>query len=473
MSVLAVRLATVLSLALVLSSCRASARGAGPGGAPAALRYNLTYVRAPEHAIDVEVVRVGDAPRDFLFTLPGAVDTVWAHGEEGEAQAVPVREGRVRLARGTRFVRYRYPLDARIRDHGPDLFTGMGRGEARLVAGRAYLLRPRLVTPDLRVELHVAGADALLPWSPEGNLYRLKGEDLVDSGFHGFGGRRCEARVPGAVLEVAILGRMTHATDAELCGWLERSAGEVLQVRRAFPYPRVTVRLVPVPGRSAPSLFGMVLWSSPPSIAVLVGQDAKPEAFRRDWVAVHELLHLAHPAFLPRVPWLSEGLATYYTEVARARSGRQTAREAWHELVEGFARGRADAGGRTMEEVVAGSDSSPGVYWTGALFALHLDVELRRLTGNQRGLDDVLDLLGERGSTSTLGAFGVAVDEVAGRPLFASLLERHLRRPAFSEQEALLQALGVALAREEVSFQPAADSALRDALNTRVPRLAR
>lgn len=470
MFVRAVRLLSCLSLALTLCTClSAAARPPRPPDNPAALRYNLTYVREPEHAIDVEVVLVKGAPLDFLFTEAGLVDSVWAYDEKGEARAVPVRAGRVSLLKGTRFVRYRYPLDAIIQQRGQHLFSGMGEGDARHVAGRAYLLRPRTVTPGLRVELFVEGADALLPWKPEGHLYRLKGEDLVDSGFHGFGGRRCEARVGGAVLEVGILGHMTHVEDAALCAWLRRCAEEVLQVRRDFPYSRVTIRVLPVPGRAKPSLFGMVLWSTPPSISVLVGQDAKLEDYKTEWVALHEMLHLAHPTFLPRVPWLSEGLATYYTELAEARSGRQSVQEAWQSLVDGFERGREDAEGRTMEEVVDGSDASQGVYWTGALFMLHLDVELRRATGNQRGLDDVLEVLAGRGSTSTLSGFGVAVDEVAGRPLFHALLERHLKHPAFAEQGALLEALGVVASPGGVKFQPAKDSALREALNVRRP----
>ncbi len=470
MPVLAVRVAALLCLAVALSTCRPAPRLPRSAGDAVALRYTLTYVREPEHAIDVEVVLGEGAPRDFLFTQPGGVDTVWAHDEEGGARAMPVRDGRVSVFKGTRFLRYRYPIDALIRANPRGFFSGMGEGDARHVAGRAYLLRPRQVTPELRVELFVEGGAALLPWPREGNLYRLKGEDLVDSGFHGFGGRHCEARVPGAVLEVAILGRMSRVDDVTLCAWLRRTAEEVLQVRRDFPYPYVTVRLIPVPGRERPSLFGMVLWSSPPSISVLVGQDAAPESFTRDWVALHELLHLTHPTFLPRVAWLSEGLATYYTEVARARSGRHTPLEAWSELVDGFERGRVDANGRTMAQVVEGSDTSPSVYWTGALFALHLDVELRRLTGNQRGLDDVLELLAGRGSTSSMQAFGVAVDEVAGRPLFEALLARHLTRPAFAERDALLEALGVVGSPNGVRLKPARDSLLREALNARVPR---
>nr|WP_246357488.1 hypothetical protein [Pyxidicoccus fallax] len=462
------RAAPLVLLALAWLSCQSAGRVRAVGD-PAALRYNITYVREPEHALDVEVVLVRGAPRAFLFSQPGGVDTVEVWSDDGEVRSLRVHDGAVSLPSGTRFLRYRYALDRRIREEGPDFFAGMGEGDARHVAGREYLIRPRVVSPELRVELYVEGADALLPWTPgEGGLYRLRGEDLVDSGFHGFGGRRCLARLPDAVLDVAILGRFTRLEDAAVCAWLRQAGEEVRTVRRAFPYPRVSVRVIPVPGRRGSSLFGMVLWSSPPSISILVGQDAEASAFERDWVAVHELLHLAHPVLIPRVPWLSEGLATYYTEVARARSGRQSAERAWAELVDGFERGRARAGERTMEEAVAGSDFALPVYWTGALFALHLDVELRRVTGNERRLEDVLELLAERGSTSTFGAFSAAVDSVAGRPLFDALLARHLPRPAFAEMEALLEALGVKADSAGVKLVPAPDSPLREAVDGRL-----
>ena len=465
-----VRAAPLVLLALAWLSCQSTARSR-PVGDPAALRYNVTYVREPEHALDVEVVLVRGSPREFLFSKPGGVDSVQVWSDDGEVRSLRVHEGAVRLPAGTRFLRYRYALDARIREEGADFFAGMGEGDARHVAGREYLIRPRVVTPALRVELYVEGAEALLPWAPgEGGLYRLRGEDLVDSGFHGFGGSRCRVELPDAALEVAILGHFTRLDDVAVCAWLRQAAEEVRTVRRAFPYPRVSVRVIPVPARGSSSLFGMVLWSSPPSISILVGQDAEAAALERDWVAVHEMLHLAHPVLLPRVPWLSEGLATYYTEVARARSGRQSAERAWEELVDGFTRGRARAGMRTMEEAVSGSDFSLPVYWTGALFALHLDVELRRVTENKRRLDDVLELLAERGPTSTFGAFGVAVDAVAGQPLFDALLARHLPRPAFAEMEGLLEALGVRADTAGIKLVPARDSLLREAVDGRRTR---
>ncbi|NTX49953.1 hypothetical protein [Myxococcus sp. CA039A] len=454
-------------LALVALSCLGVPRPR-PAKDPAALRYNITYVREPTHALDVEVVLVRGTPRAFRFTQPGGVHTVSAFREDGERLELSVKDGQVLLPSNIRFLRYRYELDARIGARGPDLFSGGGEGDARHLAGRAYLIRPNQAPPDLRVELVVEGTEALLPWQPDDTgLYRLRAEDLVDSGFHGFGGRRCQVVSPDAVLDVAVLGHFTSVDDTQVCAWLKQAAEEVRTVRRAFPYPRVTVRVIPVPGREGPSLFGMVLWSSPPSISLLVGQDASAASFERDWVVLHEMLHLTHPAFLPRVPWLSEGLATYFTELARARSGRQSAERAWEELVDGFARARRVAGARTMEEVVTDGDFALGTYWTGALFALHLDVEIRRVTGNRRHLEDVLELLAERGPTSTFGAFGVAVDAVAGQPLFDALLARHLRRVAFAEQEGLLEALGVTAGAEGIELVSARDSSLREAMEGR------
>ncbi|HEX8440804.1 hypothetical protein [Archangium sp.] len=463
----------LLVLVLALWACHPEAlRPPQLPEASNALRYHVTYVREPAPALDVEITRTReDSPLDFLFSQPGGVSRVLAVESEGPVHALTVSaEGRVIAPSGTRFLRYRYLLDANPRRgrRGLSASAGMGEGDAWHVAGRAWLLRPRTVTPSMRATLRVEGVDALLPWAPDPEgVYHLRGEDLVDSGLHGFGGRRCTARPPGAVLEVALLGRFSRMDDAALCEWLRQSAEVVLTVRRSFPYPRITVRLVSVPGRESSALFGTVQWSSPPSVSLFVGQDSAPESFQEDWVVLHEFLHLAHPPVLPRVPWLTEGLATYYTEVGRARAGRFSPEQAWTELLAGFARGRSAVAGRTMRDVVDSGDSYMGTYWTGALFALHLDVELRRATGNRHGLDEVLERLAASGPTATFDGFGAAVDAVAGRPLFGSLLARHLDAPAFAEQGALLQALGVEGGPDGVRLGAARDSPLREALEGR------
>jgi len=459
----------LVALAVVLGSCRREAVRAPrpPAQEPSAvLRYTVTYVREPERALEVEVVRGREAPREFLFTQPGGVRTVQAYSVTGEVRVLQAGDGDVSVPSDTRLLRYRYSLDARRRGRWWDFSAGMKTEEdALLIAGRSWLIRPRVAAPRLQAELSVQGADVLLPWQPgQDGVYHLRAEDLVDSGFQAFGGRRCQARLSDAVLDVAILGKMTHVEDAQVCEWLRQRGEEVRQIRRNFPYPRISVSVYPVPGREEANVFGMVMWSSPPSIALLVGQDTKPDALFQDWTALHEMLHLTHPSFLPRTPWISEGLATYFTELARSRSGRKPPEAAWEEMVHGFKRGRAQASGQTMQEMIDES-APPGIYWLGAFFSLRLDVALRRATHNQRGLPDVLELLATQGSTSTVGAYGAAVDAVAGRPLFDALLAEDLHRPAFAGLEGLLEDLGVAPTPGGVKLQLARDSVLREALD--------
>jgi hypothetical protein len=456
----------LVSLAVVLGSCRPEiVREPRSPEKPSALRYHATYVREPEPAIDVEVVRVHNAPQDFMFTSAGAVDTVQAYSGTGQAQELSVSDWGVRVPADTRFIRYRYPLGDRTGWRWRGLFEGMGHGDALIISGKSWLIRPRIAEPPLRAELSVHGADVLLPWQPgPDGLYHLRAEDLVDSGFHAFGGRRCQARLPDAVLDVAIQGPLTHLEDAQVCEWLRQRAEEVRQIRRGFPYPRITVIVYPVPEQDDSDIFGMVMWSDPPSIGLLLGQDTRPASFAEDWMALHELMHLTHPAILPRTPWISEGLATYFTELARARSGRLTPERAWREMLRGFDRGKRQARGRTMQQMLD-EDRPPGIYWVGAYFALRLDVALRKTTGNQRGLPDVLELLAAQGSTSTVEGYGAAVDAVAGRPLFTALLEAERRRPAFAGLEGLLEDLGVTPIPGGVKLQPARDSLVREALD--------
>ncbi|WP_224368297.1 hypothetical protein [Hyalangium versicolor] len=432
---------------------------------PGTLRYNVTFVRDPGPGLDVEVVLGRYAPREFLFTMPGRVDTVRAYSASGQVRELPVQEKGVSLPADTRFLRYHYALGASRRGRWWSFSGGLGQGEDWLLAGRSWLIRPRVARPDIQVEFSLQGVDAQLPWERgPGGIYRITAEDLVDSGVHGLGGRRCQAQLTDAVLDVAIVGKLSHVDDAQVCEWLRQTAEEVKKVRRNFPHPRVTIVVYPVPHTDDANVFGTVMWSSPPSVALLVGQDTTLPALSADWVALHEMLHLTHPAILPRTAWISEGLATYLTEVARARSGKQSPERSWHELLRGFQLGRRQAQGRTTQEMID-EDAPPGIYWVGAYLALRIDVELRRATGNARGLEDVLELLATQGSTATVDSYGAAVDAVAGRPVFRTLLQEELRRPAFAGLEGLLEELGVTPSPSGVKLHPARDSLLRDALD--------
>src|SRR5204862_402529 len=109
-----------------------------------------------------------------------------------------------------------------------------------------------------------------------------------------------------------------------------------------------------------------------------------------EWVGVHELVHLSMPVVAKEDAWFSEGLATWYQEVLRARAGFQDERRAWQAIEDGFARGRSEPPQAPLARASREMHERHGyvwVYWSGAAAALRLDVLARRGSGGARSLD--------------------------------------------------------------------------------------
>ncbi|MGQ0505698.1 MAG: hypothetical protein ACT4TC_10305 [Myxococcaceae bacterium] len=411
------------ALLLLVSACAHFTRSP-PRVESSELQYT---VRAELPILHVHVRRMSGPVRAFLFSMPGQVTFV-----KTEASVLAVTSEGFTLPENWTSFEYRYDIDRAIADRGQDLYSGAGRGTSRLVAGRAYLARPRTVHEGDRATLHIDGAQ--LPWAPDADgSYSVTGQDLIDSGFHVFGGKSLRRDS----LSIALLEGKTRASAETLQDWIDQAASEFLTVRTSLPFQHISVALLPVPNATEPALFGMALYSTPRSVALLVGGDASEKSFRTDWVAVHELLHLAHPVFQPQAPWLSEGLATYYTELARMRSGRFTEEAGWAELRAGFERGQEQAGQDTMEEVTRSTHRYLALYWSGALFALDADVHLREATKGAHSLDDLL-----HSGMSSLKEFGEAADKLAGAPFFFGMLSQHWNSRAFTALPRLLKILG-------------------------------
>jgi len=119
---------------------------------------------------------------------------------------------------------------------------------------------------------------------------------------------------------------------------------------------------------------------------VHVGVGAGREAFQRDWVLVHELVHTALPDLPRRSLWLQEGNATYVEPIARAMIGQLAPSEPWREAVEGMPRGlpHIDDGG------MDGTQAWGRLYWGGAIFWLRVEIALYRDTQGVCSLRDVL-----------------------------------------------------------------------------------
>ena len=367
----------------------------------------------------------------------------------------------MRLPPDTRRVRYSYPLDAVQERRGADFVHGLGSPGAHLVSGSAYLLRPERIPDDTVASLAFAAPIPLLPWAPDDRL-RLGWRDLIHPGFHTFGGRRARVEVPGGAIEVAILAGPLRASQEELLVWVRTAGAEVAALAGGrFPHGRAAVTLVPLRRYAEASPYGQFLCSAPPSVALYVGDGAGPEELADDWVLVHELCHALHPIVRPRATWLSEGITTWLQQLARMRSGRLSEAAGWSGVVRGAQAGERQAGGeslRALSEGIGRRHAYRAVYWGGALFALDLDLELRRASGGA-GLLTLLARLREGGPVCDEAAFAAAADRLAGRPLFAELLARHLEGPAFARRDVLLGELGVRADPEGVTLDDEAPRA--------------
>jgi hypothetical protein len=325
---------------------------------------------------------------------------------------------------------------------GPDLITEAG----------IWLWRPGSLEPDEDIELRFelpAGYSASAPWRPLRDdsgavvAYRL-GQAPYDwpaaVAFGTFTEREIE--VPGARLRVALLHGSPVVEWEFVREWLTRAAGAVTTLYRRFPVETVQVLVVPGARGDEPVPWAFVLRGGMPSVHFFINQRRPLSEFLTDWTAVHELSHLLLPYVAPEDAWLSEGSASYFQNVLRARAGMIPEQEAWQRLHSGFRRGMRSMPGITLADATERMFRDGGfmrVYWHGAAMMLIADQRLRARTAGRESLDTALAKLGEcclapadGWQASTLFA---KLDALTGTSVFDELLsERNASRfPDLSE----------------------------------------
>jgi hypothetical protein len=324
-------------------------------------------------------------------------------------------------------------------------------GDIALSSG-AWLWRPEPLHPDTEATLEVTlppDVEALLPWPSTAAGHRLDASALRRPAHVAFGRFRPRViRTRGVTVTYARLGDGEDPPEPAVRAWLTSAVQAVAQVHGRLPVDRVAVMVLPTGPGPDPVAFGMVRRGGGASVMLLVRRGATEEGLVRDWVAVHELAHLLIPPLDRPGAWLSEGLATYYQNVARARAGLLSPVEAWRSMAEGFDRGRRAGTGRTLRDESAHMHRTAAyhrVYWAGAAFALEADVALR--TAHGTSLDAVLrsfsarDVLEARPRSAEhlLGE----MDALVGARTFSELAARYLDRSEFPDTDGLLRHLGV------------------------------
>ncbi len=319
-------------------------------------------------------------------------------------------------------------------------------GDAVLGRASSFMLRPEPMG-DARFHVRVRGphADRFvtgLRRDPAGGFV-FSASEFGEASFTAFGSmRRGRVDVPGARIDVALLGAPITMGDAATLAFIRDSAARVASLFGRFPVD-ATLFVVPVPGASD-VVFGRVMSLAGGSVALLFGDATPAGAARDNWVVVHELLHLGCPSFVGEGHWLEEGLATYYEPILRARGGWMSEAELWTHFVREMPRGLRQDGARPGLE---DRDDIDSTYWGGALFAFLADVRTRAATHGARSLDDamraVLAREGDATHVARVADFLETGDEATGARELAAAYESWVVRGDNPDLDALWKTLGI------------------------------
>ena len=405
-------LGSLLALTWV-AACRAGTTQASeaPAAAPVAeaaprssLARDWNYtVRSDAELTRLEVEACWRGPAPAAWVNPkDAADTslVAARGPDGAP--LEFEEDRIETAALGDDACIVYVVDLEVLDRNSGFMGSTSAGDTHVLSSSQWLWRPERRAKGAKVEAEFdlpGDLVAAVGWKALGpDRYRLDDSVFQMRSYTVFGRPwRRRFRVAESDFDVVMPALPRTASDEGIEAWL-RAAGEaVATLYPGFATERLFVVVLPVPSRGDPVAFGMTARGGGPGLILLLGAGARDEELIGEWVAVHEMLHLGMPFVRSEDAWFSEGYATYYQQVVRARAGllspEPTPRAQVAEAVRALARGfeRVDANvDMDLATASARMHQTRGyrqVYWGGAAFWFGLDVALRRFSEGQASAD--------------------------------------------------------------------------------------
>lgn len=269
----------------------------------------------------------------------------------------------------------------------------------------------------------------------------------------------------GAEVTLDIEPGMPESMSALIRRWLVKCADAVHLYYGRFPVPQVYVHVVP---GSRPGVNGgQTFPGEMPLIRVRVGpQSMEADLMERDWVMVHEMIHLAFPWMDGRHNWMAEGLAVYVESIARLQAGHVSPVQVRGDFVRMMPRGLPQEGEGGFEA----SKSWGRTYWGGAMFCLVADIAIRRQTDGRLGLQHALrainaerDFRREWDFRETL-AIG---DKATGTRVLISQFETMAQDPVAPDLPALWRDLGIVVDGGQMRIEDSAPLAgIRTAIET-------
>ena len=255
--------------------------------------------------------------------------------------------------------------------------------------------------------------------------------------------------VPGTELTMAAVGSLSDRQREHFAQWIGESARSVASVYGEFPQQYTQVLVVPIGKQNSAVPYAHVIRGGGTAVEFFIDETRPLAEFLKDWTATHELSHLLLPFVASKDRWLSEGMASYYQNILRARDGRLTEKQAWSRLNSGFERGRAATrdGESLATATQSGWNSTMRVYWGGAAIMLKADTRLRALSDGQHSLDtalaDFYNCCFDTTRSWRARDLFADLDRLTGHDVFLDLYRQHVPETKFPDLDETYDLLGI------------------------------
>jgi hypothetical protein len=269
----------------------------------------------------------------------------------------------------------------------------------------------------------------------------------------------------GAEIQVTIREGPLDLPKTVLMDWITKAAQAVSVYYGRFPVPSARIDVRPRAGRQGIT-NGTTYGGQGAFTRISVGEHTTKQDLDDDWMMTHELVHMTFPDMAEEHHWIEEGIATYVEPIAREQAGQLSPTKIWRDMVNGMPQGLPESGDRGLDH----THTWGRTYWGGALFCLIADVEIRKATKSQKGLQDALRAILNAGGNITVDwtiekAFETG-DRATGAHVLTNLYEQMKAAAVETNLPALWKELGVEVHGDALSFDDRAPlAAVRSAIN--------
>ena len=273
-------------------------------------------------------------------------------------------------------------------------------------------------------------------------------------------------------IRIAMPTALSNEHQQKLMSWLNSGLNALALAYGSLPLPETQLLIFPVGKNREAVPWGQAMRGGGDAVHLYVDETKSLLELNDDWVLVHELSHLLHPYMMGADGWLSEGIASYYQNVLRARSGLLTNIQAWEKLDAGFQRGEKQftPGVRLYENTrnLMRQRQYMRVYWSGAAIALIGDVKLRQASGGNMTLDKLLKEIAACCLPTTRRRWQakdliLRFDEISGTQIFSQLYNDYVMHAEFPTLSDIYEDLGVQRTNSGLRFNTGGEG-LRDSI---------